>query len=170
MAKCYQAKTDLEYFIKQIKKFSKYEWKLEFYGSTVSGLMSPNSSDIDMTLIIAQKDKNEVAHVFHLEVLEAIKSILPSQRYTQCITLKMKRLYALRITDDFLDIKIDMCINNVLGIVNSQMIRTYCLMDRRFHEMCLIMKMVHDEMKPYGRQIQKKLTNFSLNLMILVFL
>lgn len=64
--------------------------------------------------------------------------------------MKMKRLYALRITDNKLNINIDLCINNILGIVNSQMIRTYCIMDRRYRELCLIMKMVHDDIKPYG--------------------
>lgn len=87
--------------------------------------------------------------VFHPEVLNSIKARLPYKRYKVSL-LEMKRLYALRIEDNQLNISIDLCINNILGIVNSQMIRTYCLMDRRYRELCLIMKMVHEEIKPYG--------------------
>ena len=99
--------------------------------------------------MIANKDKKEVASVIHIEVLEYIKDRLPFKRYKSNV-MKMKRLYALRITDSKLNINIDLCINNILGIVNSQMIRTYCIMDRRYRELCLIMKMVHDDIMPYG--------------------
>ncbi len=85
----------------------------------------------------------------------------------------MKRLYLLNIEDKKLKINIDLCINNILGIVNSQMILRYCLIDKRYRELCLIMKMVHEDMKPYGPIVtdkMKKMTNYSFNLMILVFL
>ena len=149
MALCVKAKEALAHYIAKIEKFNKYEWNLEFYGSTVSGLISPTSSDIDLTLIVSQKTKKEVAGVFHPEVLELIKLSLPYKRYST-ILMKMKRLYCLRITDNKLKINIDLCINNILGIVNSQMLRTYCLIDRRFQEMCLLLKMVHEDLKPFG--------------------
>jgi len=149
MALCVKAKEALAHYIAKIEKFNKYEWNLDFYGSKVSGLISPTSSDIDLTLIITQKTKKEVAGVFHPAVLELIKLSLPYKRYST-ILMKMKRLYCLRITDKKLKINIDLCINNILGIVNSQMLRTYCLIDRRFQEMCLLLKMVHEDLKPFG--------------------
>jgi len=42
MALCVKAKEALAHYIAKIEKFNKYEWNLEFYGSTVSGLISPN--------------------------------------------------------------------------------------------------------------------------------
>ena len=81
MKVCMLAKQHLEHYIGKIDKFSKYDWTLEFYGSTVSGLVSPNSSDVDITLMIAKKGNEEIAPVFHLEVLDTISSKLPFKRY-----------------------------------------------------------------------------------------
>jgi len=47
-------------------------------------------------------------------------------------------------------IRFDICINNVLGVLNSKMILTYCRMDTRYMNLCRIMKALHAIKKPYS--------------------
>jgi DNA polymerase sigma len=80
----------------------------------------------------------------------------------------MKRLFALRI--DGLGLIVDLCINNILGVYNSKLIHTYCILDERYHSLCRLIKFLHNLHKPYAGQETQKLTNYALNLMLLVFL
>ena len=45
----------------------------------------------------------------------------------------------------------DLVINNVLGVKNSEMVRAYCLLDQRYMKMCLLMKVVHETYRPFDR-------------------
>jgi|LauGreDrversion4_2_1035121.scaffolds.fasta_scaffold209454_2 hypothetical protein len=71
-------------------------------------------------------------------------------RYEHPKILPLKRLYILRVKDLRANIEIDLCVNNILGILNSELIRTYCLLDSRYHSMCRIMKYLHEMLEPYG--------------------
>ena len=48
-----------------------FDWKLEFYGSCVNGLMTSNKSDIDLVLFLNKNEK--VATVDNYEFLKKIE-------------------------------------------------------------------------------------------------
>jgi len=62
-----------------------------------------------------------------------------------CEVWQLKRIYLLHIKDRNLKLNFDIVLNNVLGIRNSEMIRTYCLLDERFMNMCRLMKVIHED-------------------------
>ena len=101
--------------------------------------MSKDNSDIDMTLFICTKSDilyekevdnfKKLAHVDHLQILSIIKKNLVSNPSWESRIFQMKKLHILRIQNKISKRFIDLCINNVLGVVNSMMIRTYCILD-----------------------------------------
>jgi len=86
------------------------------------------------------------------------------------LVLGLKRLFILRLEDRETGIKIDICVNNMLGLVNSEYIRRYCLLDSRYLSLCRVLKHLHETHRPYGEQESLKMTNYSMNMMLLVFL
>jgi hypothetical protein len=60
---------DIKQFIGKIQYFSAFEWDLEFYGSTVNGLMTPGTSDIDITLTISKKGIEKIVSICHSKVI-----------------------------------------------------------------------------------------------------
>ena len=97
-----------------------------------------------MTLIIAEN--GELAKFHHSKLLEIISKELPKikpGRYA-CEVWPLKRIYLLHIKDRVLSLNLDIVLNNILGIRNSEMIRTYCLLDQRYMNMCRLMKVVHE--------------------------
>lgn len=84
--------------------------------------------------------------------------------------LPLKRLYILRLEDRESGIKIDICVNNLLGLVNSEYIKRYCQLDQRYLNLCRVMKHLHESYRPYGEQETLKMTNYAMNMMLLVYL
>ena len=146
-----------------------------YYGSTVTGLMQAGSSDIDLALFLSEEGvAPALGAINHQRVLDEIHKHLVdhfSSRYSILLLKGLKRLYILRISDlKYNGINLDICVNNILGIYNSRYIQTYCQLDERYHSLCRIVKRLHEAVKPYRSNYMMKLTNYSFNLMILVYL
>jgi DNA polymerase sigma len=86
------------------------------------------------------------------------------------VVLALKRLYILRVQDRESSVKIDICVNNMLGLVNSEYIKRYIQLDSRYLSLCRLMKHLHETHRPYGDQESLKMTNYAMNMMILVYL
>ena len=100
---------------------------LEIYGSAATGLYTCGSSDVDMTLILSQN--SQLAQVSHRQILNLIcKDLSHKGRYIAEVR-NLRRIYLLHIHDKKLQLKIDLVINNILGLRNSEMVRTYCMLD-----------------------------------------
>ena len=52
----------------------------------------------------------------------------------------LKFKYSITCEEKSLVIDVDMTVNKVLEIVNSDLIKTYCLMDDRFRKIALVLK------------------------------
>ena len=80
-----------------------------------------------MTLILSQN--SQLALVSHRKILNLIERDLSFKgRYIPELR-PLKRIYLLHIHDRELQLRIDLVINNVLGLRNTEMVRTYCMLD-----------------------------------------
>jgi len=52
---------------------SKYDIKVLFYGSAVNGLLTNGASDVDLVVLICDKNTKELVHQDHKELLELVK-------------------------------------------------------------------------------------------------
>ncbi|TNV81818.1 hypothetical protein FGO68_gene16187 [Halteria grandinella] len=156
----------------------KYDIKVLFYGSAVNGLLTCGASDVDLVVLLCDRNTGELVYQDHKDVLELIKKqvfkCFPGNHGSRRLiipngVLALKRLYVLQMEDTVTKLKIDLCVNNLLGIVNSEFLATYCKLDTRYHSACRILKRIHTIYSPYKYQPYSKLTNYCLNMMLLVF-
>ena len=104
-----------------------FQMSLEVYGSAATGLYTCGSSDVDMTLILSEN--SQLAPVSHRQILNLIwRDLSLKGRYIPELR-NLKRIYLLHIHDRELQLRIDLVINNILGLRNSEMVRTYCMLD-----------------------------------------
>ena len=62
---------------------------------------------------------------------------------------------------------VDLTVNKVLEVLNSQLIQTYCLMDDRFRKVALVLKNWN---KSLNSDKHKRLNSFSIYLLLLAFM
>ena len=137
------------------------------YGSTVNGLASQGSSDLDLTLLTV----NDVSD--HESLLLDIKELL-LQRYgpkryafENSYPVRMKSGFILQVKDTFLDIKIDFMINRRSEVLNSLLLLEYCQLDSRFIKVAQTLKLWNQSVSPYKHE---RLNNYSLYLMLIAYM
>jgi hypothetical protein len=64
-------------------------------------------------------------------------------------------------------IKVDLLVNKYLEVLNSQLIGTYCKLDRRYMEAALCLKRIFKSMDPDKKN---RLNSFSVYLLLLAFM
>jgi len=98
------------------------------FGSLVNGFWLKNSSDIDLTLII--KDKKGIHPSNYCQgLLEQLNE--DSDYWWDVIDTENIFLFCWDYYEGF---KVDICFNNITGLINSEYIRTLAQIDSRFHE------------------------------------
>jgi len=65
-------------------------------------------------------------------------------------------------------IKVDLLVNKYLEVLNSQLIGTYCKLDRRYMEAALCLKRIFKSMDPDDKK--NRLNSFSVYLLLLAFM
>ncbi|CAI2365290.1 unnamed protein product [Moneuplotes crassus] len=132
------------------------------YGSLVNGFCIENISDIDLTLILEKwKDKHpsEYAHFLKKVLVEDTLS---------CWNLIETENVCLLMCDDYCGFEVEICFNNITGMVNSEYIRTLAEVDYRFHEVGMYLKYFISQERIFTKM--NKLNSFSVLCMLIVYL
>ena len=79
------------------------------------------------------------------------------------------RVPILKFTDKLSGIEVDLSINGVLAVANSDLIRTFTQIDQRFHIMVMYLKYWAKKRSIIGAA-QGYLSSYALTLMIIAFL
>ncbi|XP_042384342.1 UTP:RNA uridylyltransferase 1-like [Zingiber officinale] len=111
------------------------EWpnvKLHLYGSCANSFGFSNS-DVDICLSI---DECESKH----DMLLKLADILQSENYQDVEAITNARVPIVKMTDPSTGICCDICINNLLAVANTKLLRDYAKIDNRLHQLAYIVK------------------------------
>ncbi|KAG2309685.1 hypothetical protein Bca52824_029433 [Brassica carinata] len=112
------------------------EWpnaKLYLYGSCANSFGFPKS-DIDVCLAIEDDDVNKS------EMLLKLADILESNDLQNVQALTRARVPIVKLMDPVTGISCDICINNLLAVVNTKLLRDYSQIDGRLRQLAFIVK------------------------------
>ncbi|EGC34739.1 hypothetical protein DICPUDRAFT_92151 [Dictyostelium purpureum] len=93
--------------------------------------MALKQSDIDICLVNDKPNK---------KFLFIVSSILRKNNYENIITLSHTRIPLIKLFDPEYNINIDLCLNNLLAIENSKLIKSYSSIDPRFQVLYMLIK------------------------------
>ncbi|KAL6981858.1 RNA uridylyltransferase [Sarracenia purpurea var. burkii] len=119
-----------------LEKLVSKEWpeaQLYLYGSCANSF-GVSKSDIDVCLAIEDPDVNKS------EVLLKLAEILQSDNLQNVQALTRARVPIVKLMDPVTGISCDICINNVLAVVNTKLLRDYAQIDVRLRQLAFIVK------------------------------
>uniref|UniRef100_A0A1J3HW19 RNA uridylyltransferase n=1 Tax=Noccaea caerulescens TaxID=107243 RepID=A0A1J3HW19_NOCCA len=120
----------------QLEKLVAKEWphaKLYLYGSCANSFGFPKS-DIDVCLAIEDEDINKA------DMLLRLAEILEADNLQNVQALTRARVPIVKLMDPVTGISCDICINNVLAVVNTKLLRDYARIDVRLRQLAFIVK------------------------------
>ncbi|EOA28757.1 hypothetical protein CARUB_v10024989mg [Capsella rubella] len=120
----------------QLENLVAKEWphaKLYLYGSCANSFGFPKS-DIDVCLAIEDDDINKS------DMLLKLADILESDNLQNVQALTRARVPIVKLMDPVTGISCDICINNVLAVVNTKLLRDYARIDVRLRQLAFIVK------------------------------
>lgn len=112
------------------------EWpnsKLYLYGSCANSFGFSNS-DIDLCLSI---DNNEMSKV---DIILKLADILQAGNLQNIQALTRARVPIVKLMDPDTGLSCDICVNNLLAVVNTKLLRDYAQIDRRLRQLAFIVK------------------------------
>ncbi|XP_050386095.1 UTP:RNA uridylyltransferase 1 [Argentina anserina] len=112
------------------------EWpdaRLYIYGSCGNSF-GVSRSDIDLCLVIGEEDVNKS------EILLRLAELLQSDNLENVQALTRARVPIVKLMDPVTGISCDICINNVLAVVNTKLLRDYANIDARLRQLAFIVK------------------------------
>ncbi|XP_050237655.1 UTP:RNA uridylyltransferase 1 [Mercurialis annua] len=119
-----------------LEKLVNREWpeaRLYLYGSCANSF-GVLKSDIDVCLAIGDADVNKS------EVLLKLADILQSDNLQNVQALTRARVPIVKLMDPVTGISCDICINNVLAVVNTKLLWDYAQIDVRVRQLAFIVK------------------------------
>ena len=154
-----------------IEQHSKGKHELFMYGSIINGTMAINgksdkNSDLDLT-IINKDNEDEKGDLRH------IKELLEKNQEKECEIKDMKfiqpsfgDLLTFKIIFKDTTIDVDLSFHKILEVLNSKLLRAYCLYDYRFRNLAIVLKAWN---KTLGAK-KDILNSFSIYLLLLGFM
>uniref|UniRef100_A0A7N0UYV5 RNA uridylyltransferase n=1 Tax=Kalanchoe fedtschenkoi TaxID=63787 RepID=A0A7N0UYV5_KALFE len=112
------------------------EWpnaKLYIYGSCANSF-GVSKSDIDICFALEGADNNKP------EILLRLAEILESDNLENVQALVRARVPIVKLKDPATEISCDICVNNVLAVVNTKLLRDYARIDVRLRQLAFIVK------------------------------
>ncbi|CAN1188898.1 UTP:RNA uridylyltransferase 1 [Linum perenne] len=119
-----------------LEKLVNKEWpeaRLFLYGSCANSF-GVSKSDVDVCLAIEDGDVNKS------EILLRLADILQSDNLQNVQALTRARVPIVKLMDPATGISCDICINNVLAVVNTKLLRDYAHIDVRLRQLVYIVK------------------------------
>uniref|UniRef100_A0A0D9XIC1 RNA uridylyltransferase n=1 Tax=Leersia perrieri TaxID=77586 RepID=A0A0D9XIC1_9ORYZ len=112
------------------------EWptsKLYLYGSCANSFGFSNS-DIDLCLSIDDKDMSKV------DIILKLADILHAGNLQNIQALTHARVPIVKLMDPITGLSCDICVNNLLAVVNTKLLRDYSQIDKRLRQLAFIVK------------------------------
>ncbi|PIN06535.1 Polynucleotide adenylyltransferase [Handroanthus impetiginosus] len=119
-----------------LEKLVGKEWpeaRLYLYGSCANSFGFPKS-DIDVCLVM------ELGDIDKSEVLLKLADILQSDNLQNVQALTRARVPIVKLMDPITSISCDICVNNVLAVVNTKLLHDYAQIDVRLRQLAFIVK------------------------------
>ncbi|KZV57619.1 hypothetical protein F511_03079 [Dorcoceras hygrometricum] len=112
------------------------EWpeaRLYLYGSCANSF---GFSKSDLDICLAMEDEN----VDKCEILLKLADMLKSESFQNVQALTRARVPIVKLKDPDTGISCDICVNNVLAVVNTKLLRDYAHIDDRLRQLAFIVK------------------------------
>ncbi|KVH91189.1 UTP:RNA uridylyltransferase 1 [Cynara cardunculus var. scolymus] len=119
-----------------LDKHVKKEWpgaRLFLYGSCANSF-GFRKSDIDVCLAMGDADINKS------EILLRLADILKSDNLENVQALTRARVPIVKLMDPVTGISCDICVNNLLAVINTKLLRDYSKIDVRLRQLAFIVK------------------------------
>ncbi|RZC01990.1 UTP:RNA uridylyltransferase 1 isoform B [Glycine soja] len=119
-----------------LEKLVSKEWptaKLYLYGSCANSF-GVSKSDIDVCLAIEEADMEKS------KIIMKLADILQSDNLQNVQALTRARVPIVKLMDPVTGISCDICINNLLAVVNTKLLRDYAHIDPRLRQLAFIIK------------------------------
>ncbi|KAK7292541.1 hypothetical protein RJT34_15392 [Clitoria ternatea] len=119
-----------------LEKLVSKEWptaKLYLYGSCANSF-GVSKSDIDVCLAIEEADMDKS------KIIMKLADILQSDNLQNVQALTRARVPIVKLMDPVTGISCDICINNLLAVVNTKLLRDYAHVDVRLRQLAFIIK------------------------------
>ncbi|KAM3698556.1 hypothetical protein ACJW31_06G197200 [Castanea mollissima] len=131
-----EEKVKQKQLLKLLEKLVCKEWpkaRLYLYGSCANSF-GVSKSDIDVCLAIEDADINKS------EILLRLADILKSDNLQNVQALTRARVPIVKLMDPVTGISCDICINNILAVINTKLLRDYAQIDARLRQLAFIVK------------------------------
>ncbi|KAJ4771817.1 Poly(A) RNA polymerase cid11 [Rhynchospora pubera] len=122
--------------INSLNKLISREWphaRLHLYGSCANSFGVSNS-DIDVCLSIDEKELGKA------EILLKLADILEAGNLQNVQALTRARVPIVKMMDPETGLSCDICINNLLAVVNTKLLKDYAMIDPRLRQLAFIVK------------------------------
>lgn len=119
-----------------LEKLVSKEWpmaRLYLYGSCANSF-GVSKSDIDVCLAIQEVDMDKS------KIIMKLADILQSDNLQNVQALTRARVPIVKLMDPVTGISCDICINNLLAVVNTKLLRDYANIDTRLRQLAFIIK------------------------------
>ncbi|KAI4356853.1 hypothetical protein L6164_000840 [Bauhinia variegata] len=119
-----------------LEKLVSKEWpnaRLYLYGSCANSF-GVSKSDIDVCLAIEETDMDKS------DIVLKLANILQSDNLQNVQALTRARVPIVKLKDPVTGISCDICINNLLAVVNTKLLRDYAQIDSRLRQLAFIIK------------------------------
>jgi hypothetical protein len=121
-------------------------------------------SDLEVTIFPSEKIENLDEFIENIE-----KLLYEKQEYDKIDLRRTKRTKLINFHDKIFNVKIEMMLNNHFGVLNSELIRKYCLYDSRCPIMINIIK-DWSKLKKINGNFNNYLSSYCYTLLVIYFL
>ncbi|XP_059352772.1 poly(A) RNA polymerase GLD2-like isoform X3 [Daphnia carinata] len=149
-----------------IRSYYLHQCGLYIVGSSVSGF-GGESSDMDLCLVISGHDVDQRFHA--LEYLYRVQKALKQCRFLTKLDVIRAKVPILRFFDSITNLEVDLNFNNIVGIRNTHLLKTYAQLDWRVRPLVLAVKLwarQHD----INEAKSMTMSSYSLTLMVIYYL
>lgn len=134
-------------------------------GSSQNGLWTGSGSDVDLVIVF----HNRMAHNQHQLIKHCGKIIKKLAKPGTLCYVPAIKVPIIRYKDLHSGIDVDISVNNILAMYNTDLIYVYCQIDQRFHILATFLKHWAKQVKIIGAP-NGYLSSYALTLMVIAFL
>ena len=127
-------------------------------------------SDLDISISIRFPAEFGLEKICNLEssyVKDLHRKLYKCERYKVCPYFTASFGLLLKLKDRISGLDIDISVNKVLDIFNSELLQLYARFDSRFHKLALVLKKLN---KLHFSDKKTRLNSYSITLMLIAFL
>eukprot|EP00177_Eucheuma_denticulatum_P001011 GFKZ01001845.1.p2 GENE.GFKZ01001845.1~~GFKZ01001845.1.p2 ORF type:complete len:813 (-),score=104.15 GFKZ01001845.1:3482-5920(-) len=137
-----------EDLLRRLRKIISSEWQgagIDVYGSAGNGL-GLRSADVDMSLYMPQDIKIthgcEDSTACRPKVILARLATIMAEHQMEILSKVLDaRVPVIKMFDPVSQLQVDVCVNNILAVENTALLKAYVDLDERFRYVCILVKL-----------------------------